>query len=226
MVPEIKISVSDNPFFDLVKAVYQYYPIGTGDVNEAFPGYGRLTAIVKDKIEKLISNTLSEACSKLNSDILNSFRNLTVLNSYHHQFPNYAMDIRFPKIEYPEVDLNYKLSLRISLLTNYYTIFFEEVILHKNLKVGSNQSLPMSLTVSSSIAHITDAENMVQKLKTIVETNFPDYKFVNHQLLFSRKIQGGYPHGADGNPFNKEYSLYDFLFDNEYEVFGDLNVVR
>jgi hypothetical protein len=122
MVPEIKISVGDNPFFDLVKAVYQYYPIGTGDINEAFPGYGRLNAIVKDKIERLVANTLPVASSKLDHDIRSSFNNLTVLNSYHHQFPNYAMDIRFPGIEYLEVDLNYKLSLRISLLTNYYTI--------------------------------------------------------------------------------------------------------
>jgi len=226
MVPEIKISVGDSPFFDLVKAVYQYYPIGTRDVNEAFLGYGKLIAIVKDKVERLISKTLPAAPSKLDSDIRNSFNNLTVLNRYHHQFPNYAMDIRFPKIEYPEVDLNYKLSLRISLLTNYYTIFFEEVILHKNLKAGSNQAPSMSFAVSSSIGHIADARNMVQTLKTMVETNFPDHKFVNHALLFSRKIQGGYPHGADGNQFNKEYSLYNFLFDNEYEVLGDLNVVH
>jgi hypothetical protein len=226
MVPEIKISVGDNPFFDLVKAVYQYYPIGTGDINEAFPGYGRLNAIVKDKIERLVANTLPVAPSKLDSDVRNSFNNLTVLNSYHHQFPNYAMDIRFPKIEYPEVDLNYKLSLRISLLTNYYTIFFEEVIFHKNLRAGSDQAPSMSFAVSSSIGHIADAGNIVQTLKTIVGTNFPDHKFVNHALLFSRKIRGGYPHGADGNPFNKEYSLYNFLFDNEYEVFEDLNVVR
>ncbi|QNN41052.1 hypothetical protein [Pedobacter roseus] len=225
MVPEIKISVCDNPFFDLVKAVYQYYPIGTRDVNEAFPGYGKLTTIVKDKVERLISNTLPAAPSKLDSDIRNSFNNLAVLISYHHQFPNYAIDIRLPKIEYVEVGLNYKLSLRISLLTNYYTIFFEEVILHKNLKAGFNQTPSMSFAVSSSIGHIADAENMVQILKTIVETNFPDHKFVNHVLLFSRKIQGGYPHGADGNPFNKEYSLYNFLFDNEYQVSEDFNVV-
>ena len=135
------------------------------------------------------------------------------------------MDIRFPKIEYPEVDLNYKLSVRISLLTNHYTVFFEELIFHKNLRAGSNQAVSMSFTVSSSIGHIANAENMVQTLKTIVESNFPDYKFVNHRLLFCRKIEGGYPHGADRNPFKKEFSLYNFLFDNEYEVFGDLNVV-
>ncbi|SDG78569.1 hypothetical protein SAMN05421827_11142 [Pedobacter terrae] len=123
MVPEIKISVGNNPFFNLVQAVYQYYPIGTRDINEAYPGYGKLTAIIKDKIERLMSNTLPAAGIQLDHDVRAAFNELTVLNSYHRQFPNYAMDIRFPKIEYREVDLNYKLSLRVSLLTNYYTIF-------------------------------------------------------------------------------------------------------
>jgi len=226
MIPTINISKDEsNPFYDLVKAVYQYYPIGVGEPNSFYKGYHDLTNIITEKINRLIAGDTPQVCTELLDKIKQALPNYTVETSYHRQFPNYAIEIELPKKEYPEIHLLYHLKLRISLLTNHYTLFFEETALHQNIKGGLSGQIPLrSIAVSSILVNLPESEQMVIALKEILRKIFPDYHFVSHRLLMSRKIKGGYPHGADHNPYNDEFSIYNFLFDNEYEVFPGISI--
>ncbi|SDC57670.1 hypothetical protein [Pedobacter soli] len=226
MVPNINIQQDQsNPFYDLVKTIYRYYAIGVGEPNTFYKGYQDLTNIITEKINRLIAGDMPVVCAELSGEVKQAFPNYTVRTSYHKQFPNYAIEIELPKKEYPEIHLIYHLKLRISLLTKYYTLFFEEMTLHQNIKSGLSGQQPLrSIAVSSALTNLPESEQMVTALKEIIKKIFPDYHFVSHRLLMSRKIKGGYPHGADHNPYKDEFSIYNFLFDNEYEVFPGISI--
>ena len=222
MIPEIEISSNEyNPIYDLVKAVHKYYPIGLNEPNDFYAGYQQLKGILAEKINKLMANSLPAECLRLEEDTQSLFKNYPVLNSYHRQFPNYALDIKLPDKKYPEIQLSYHLKIRISLLTNYYTLFFEEVALHKNIMRSLISLNPMvSYAVSSTLVGIDGSQKMIENMKNVIQTHFPNHQFVNHNLLMLRKMHGGYPHGTDPNPYNNENSFYNFLFDNEYSTFN------
>lgn len=217
-IPQINISAEKNSILpELMQSVSSFYPIGLQTANDSFPGYVSLIEKTTLKINQLITGELPDFCNKLIQETEEEFSQFKVLTEMDKQFPNYAVTVELLNKDYNEVTIVYNLRLRISLLTNFFTIFHEESIIHKDSSTHHQYFIPIVTNIISSQSIITDEGGThFNALKNIARAIFPDYKFAGHQLLFCTKITNGVPYRIDQDLSGIEYSLYDFLFDNEY----------
>ena len=210
------ISESDSTFNNLIQATLKYYPIGFNISNHMYPGYKALTEMIAIKITQLATGDFPTPCDKLARELQQIFKPSSVGILLEHQFPNYAFSLELQKIDSETVTITYRLHLRISLLVNYYTIFHEESIAHKNISSLPHNFTPLITRTISTHAEIVDSHDIYFKdLKRLTESAFPDYKFVSHNLLFRTKVTNGIPYGFDGDAFGTSFPLYNFLFGSD-----------
>ncbi|RZK38720.1 MAG: hypothetical protein EOO90_21355 [Pedobacter sp.] len=205
--------------------VSQYYPIETDLSNESFEGYQKLLAITHVKINQVIDDDLPASFNKLINEVSKEFKDFKVFSEIYKQFPNYALRIELLNKDFEEVSVTYNLKLRLSLLTNFFTVFFEEVILHKNMSYGPTIYFPLTTNVlSSRLEFIENGKSDLNKLKAIVQEIFKEYGYISHISLFNTKILNGIPHGFLADP-EVQYPLYSFLFDNDYSPIQPLIIL-
>jgi len=218
----VKIDSSDL-ITNLIRTVQHFYPLGFELTNDQYDGFIELRDIIEEKLVQARENKLPTEIGKLIADIEKMYPGIIIhLDSYSGS-PSYSISIPIISQDFDSLDRSLTFTLKISLLSNYYTYFFEERVKHKNI-LPFNGSDPYVSTVISQEAQKEDKERkMAMQIESIFRDCFPSYQFVNHHLLFTIKTNG-VPFGQDYADRKRNYLLYDFLF--ESGMYIDYSVLK
>lgn len=199
----------------LIKAIHQFYPIGTPNLGFEYPGYSDYKLILTDKIMSITENKKTQWTGFIKS-LEKEYNPSTIIDMNYLQFPCHLARIELKKESNDEYDFEQSIVINISLLCKYYTIFFEEGYKFKNY---TNQIIKPS--VSMLFSNKMNGEDYFQKkmltLKEKLEPFFSDYQNISHRPLFQYKIIGGFPY-SEGESEQETYYLYHFLFDSFYKM--------
>lgn len=109
---------------ELLKAIYNFYPVGCDWMRDYYSGFGKLKELIKNKI-KLIENKNTPS-TIIEHQLIEVFPNDKVINCDYFMFPNYLFKI---VLQTHNIQSDFKLKkgiiINISLLCDYYTIFLE-----------------------------------------------------------------------------------------------------
>ncbi|UII30902.1 hypothetical protein LVD17_21650 [Fulvivirga ulvae] len=195
---------------DLLQEVHKYYAIGCPLLNHEYPGYNRLLGVLENKINNLIDYIEDDTWGSLINE-LQSNGKFVVYDDSYLQFPNLVARIELSKTE-AEVSITRTLRVTLSLLTNYYTAFIEERATFGRYNNEAGVA-PVKLLWYGQRNMSDNETKWLEEVNVRVNYHYPNYSFINHDLLLNTNIYGGLPHGEDPEDLKPCYSLYSFLFD-------------
>ena len=177
-----------------------------------YDGTEKIKEIINIKIREIDSHSHT-TWSQLNERVKSEFPHYTVLDHSYSQFPSYLLEILLDEKIINEIRVTKSIILNISLLSSYYTIYFQDYInINKPKEKFKSHSIIHSIAYFNCCIDVVSLENAL-RLKKLVESYFTKYIFIDHRPLFDYKILGGVKYG-DFPGDCKEYSLFEFLFDN------------
>jgi hypothetical protein len=100
----------------------------------------------------------------------------------------------------------------ISLLTKKFTYYFEDnvrFIFNANLNITSSEIINIYLKSKNS-----NDISILADIKLVIKEYFPEHDYIDHFLLFSHKIESGFPNEEFDINSSGSYSVYYYLFDN------------
>ena len=207
-----------NVIRELMNSIKKYYPINTCIKNEDYPGDQLLDKIVADKIDSFTSDNLPKECYDLVNEINANFGAFTLHVRYYNFFPSYVITIELADKAVDCVRRVSWLNVKISMLTNYFTVYFEDQNWFNNLSDFKGSFKPIYFGVLSTRNTFYDPdEHLFNNLKNITLSYFPEYKHVSHKLLLDTKIDNRTPLGKYKDII-EPHSIYSFLFDNDYQL--------
>jgi hypothetical protein len=194
----------------LLSTTHLYFPIGIPSLHKKYDGYAKYRSILHNKIEEV----------RLSSDKnwLNVISELELIskgkidNLSYLQFPSFKAKIDINNYDVENLSCSTSIVVVISLLTGKYTIYYEDHIkslfkIDEKISVSEVINIYLKSKDSSDISIITD-------IKRIIENNFSKYKYIDHFLIFSHKIESRFPNEEfDINPIGS-FPIYNYLFDN------------
>lgn len=209
---------------NLIQSVKKYYPIELSLSNNDYEGYSALIKIVENKIEQIINNDLPSYFYKFVGDINVYFKGFKIIDECHKQFPNYSFSIKLSDKTSNYIHSNSILVIKLSLLANYFTVFYEEINTFEKFSKFKYKYQPLVYRIYSSNNNVIDPEKAhFDKVIKLIQEYFPSYVFVEHSILFNAKVSNGNPYNQKANKNSTPFSIYDFLFDNEY-TWGNLEI--
>ena len=146
------------------------------------------------------------------------FSTIDIQDASYIPFPSYTLLINLGNIKTNNDRCRKTFVLNLSLLTNYFTCYFEDVhdFFNDNERKGnSNVSV-----VYATTSHDTQDKILLDAVKSIIPGHFPDYEFVAHHLLFNTKISGVTTYTSPELIHNPVLatSIYELLFSHELFV--------
>jgi hypothetical protein len=200
---------------NLVEKVHFYYPIGIPQIYKVYPGYKAIEEICHNKILDVQTSKRTPWTKAIEQiDNLSLEGKLYDLN--YLQFPNYSASIEVKKELTEGIEITRSIELNVSLLAKYYTVFFLDTF--RFLDFGSEGPIPiypMKMIAYLKTRPTNISLDPILKIKGVVENCFDGYCFMQHDLLFSYKMDGSSIFGSmeDYRP-GQLHSLYEFLFSN------------
>jgi len=198
---------------ELLKKVYFFYPIGCWEYRKNYPGYLQIEKIIENKINNEVNNPTSVFNHFIN-EVNTEIKGLKIENRSYYQFPNYIANISLKEQVNDIGILKENMIICISLLADFYTIFFEEQFLiesKQKLRIQDKSSFHIY-----SFETFLDTENspIVDIIKKKIASFFPDKKYVSHYLIKNFIVGGFAPYGEEYSYElgQVKYSLFDFLF--------------
>ena len=168
--------------------------------------------MVADKVNGTLDSSLKESWRSL----IKVFKELDiedVHNFYGRPFPSTLASINLKAVGYKQFDIQTSINVVLSLLTNYYTIFFE---LHMTKKPNSYVG---TLTIYGNENSNAEETQLFDRVQQIVEKYFPTYSFLNHHFLMTNKVESVRPYGLTYEEYlsdKKPCSFYELLFDGRF----------
>jgi hypothetical protein len=200
---------------NLVEKVHFYYPIGIPQIYKVYPGYKMMEKICHDKILG-VQTSKQTPWTKAVEQIDNLSLDGTLYDLNYLQFPNYSASVGAKKELTQGIEITKSIELNVSLLTKYYTIFFLDTF--RFLDFGSEGPIPiypMKMIAYLKMRPTNISLDPILKIKDIVENCFDGYYFVQHDVLFSYKMDGSSIFGSmEDYQSGQLHSLYEFLFSN------------
>lgn len=208
---------------ELLEYIHKYYSIGIPGLYN-YPGQSALRSILENKINSLDSQEQTP-WSALVTSLRELFQGDELQDLDYLQFPNYLCYIHVGSQEAGNVIVKTKLVLALSLLCDYYTIFFEDIYTTTSYQVPDPTHAP-GLAVVSFESHpgFKTHSKEITELKSLIATKFPGYSYLHHKPLFKTPIAAGIPHGEGPSEVPVSYSIYRYLF-NSYPYFVPLEVL-
>jgi hypothetical protein len=180
----------------------------------------------EDKIREKILDKLEDK-SKINEQwqaVVREFRKLGVSNVENMSwinFPNLKASLDSDH-EMEGIRVRKSLVVCISLLTPYYTYYYRYSHCVK-LDVGCSELGYWIFQTDKGFSYLKPSVD-VEFIASIIQANFPNYKFIDHYPLMINKIHGGLPFGFDKQYYSPaDFTYYQFLFD-PHESISDLDV--
>lgn len=208
----------------LLQSIQNYYPIGNTSISLDYPGIKAIKKIITDKIEKIQQNEPTPHNSLVNSlnDLLPQF---SVNDCGFFEFPSYLVTIDLEESISKEMNLRVTLTLAISLLVDYYTIYISNVY---NIQKDSHFTAPGNILYEVVYLESCNKDQIKDVVKTVndqVSKYFHTHKFISHSLLFNNHIKGGRTlFDLERDYENALYCYYDFLFSSN-KVFNNYKVI-
>jgi hypothetical protein len=200
----------------LLQCIHAYYPIGIPSLLGEYPGYKRLEEIVAKKINE-VSDNIKTPWSALIEDIKMKFGKDNLLDQAFYQFPGYCATIELEKSKEVGKEFARSIVLNISLLTDHYTIFFEDSFkysMYNDNKYGVSRPPTVKIIYCKSCLEKYYLD-FIGSLKSLISLHLPKHEFIDHALLFDHEIAGGIPYGeAFDSVSNGNNSIYEYLFFN------------
>ena len=203
-----------DPSLSLIHAVHRYYPIGINILNEQFDGFQELRAIMDSKFKQLSDNAFSNNIGYLREELRNKFREFQIDFDDYKQFPSFSFAIELDQASYPTLQHSVRLVVKISLLINYYTIFFEEYITNQEVFSGLGPARVAIISLRSQTN--TRNTNIRTELLDLLQECLQNYHYVDHESLFKLKIHYGLPLDAPYITITETKPVYNYLFDNQF----------
>ena len=215
MMKTIAVDVlPDDGFLDiLLLAVKEYYILDERLFDETIvDSHEKIRDIISQKISSIMDVNPDFRDPK--NILLKEMMSAEFVDFYdisYLQFPNYVFKIVLNTSEKDYTKQSSSIFLVISLLTKFYTVFYEE---NMNF-IGLHDLWPScEVNLLSEVNFNFDAEGaFFQKLKNIAQQVFPDYNFISHTVLLSYTIKIGTPYGQFAK---RDATLYEYLFDMGY----------
>jgi len=212
-----KMEILPNDISKILRDLYNFYPIGAEILNRDYAGYKKLEQIVAKKINSMLVSGNGAICPGLAEAFEHNFSEYAIVTEYEKQFPNYAISIILDSVEDNSISVSTCIKIRISLLSKFYTYFVEEQTIDRNLSESTFSFRPLTSIVVSSNSSVFDPDrHFGPRIENILNPFLKDYYYIAHDLLLNQKIRFGNPVGFEIAGLMREFSLYDFLFDNEY----------
>ena len=194
----------------LLNKIHLYYSVGMPNLFKTYEGYAKFRSILHDKIEDVRlgndKNWLS-LIEKLKVFSMSEISNLSYL-----QFPSYKAKVQLKIYTIENLTCTTSIVIVVSLLTKKFTYYFEDhvrFLFYPNQKITSSEIINIYLKSKNSYDVL-----MLADIKEMIKKCFPMHDYIDHLLLFSHKIESGFPNDEfDINPIGS-YSLYYYLFDN------------
>lgn len=197
----------------LVQDIYTHYSVQQS-YDEDPIAYEGIQNIIDLKIKQFTSNSLPDNYYSLLRFLQDTFKDRLINNQLYSNFPSYSITIELRNELRDEIKTLTWLNIRISLLTNYYTIYFEERNHFSGFKIRGDKDIPVLFCILSSKNLNVDSGNLyVAKVQELLLNLFPGYQYINHSLLLNYKIPDRIPIGYV-DPIPNFYPIYAFLFDN------------
>lgn len=186
----------------------------------------KLMSLTERKINDVILNDVPKDCAELFKNLQTHFSGLQIVPEFHRQFPNYALTIVLDEDNCKDFQVVYNLKIRISLIVDYFVVFYEEVLTHNNISGNPVMFQPLKTQLISSSLRLRDHENIISnEVKKLVTHHFPNHNYLNHLPLFKSVFTDSLPFGAEEvevGPLDR--SFYTFLFDNEFLFRKNVNI--
>lgn len=198
----------------LIKAVHKYYPIGFNLRNDLYDGFLEATQIARNKVIQLHENSIPAPRIEFEKQLKAYFNGFVVFNDFHTEYPSFSFSIVLDRNDSIYFEKELLFIVKISLLTNHYTFFYQEYVKHKDVLHSTGH--PYNTTIISLKSQVE--KNKIANTHQITQmmTNcFPEYEYANHALLFSTMIKYGVLYGEEDAYAKNDNSLYAFLFDNQ-----------
>ena len=214
-----------NKIVDLVKNVHYFYPTGNFNLKNNWPGY----KVLKEKVDQKINNECNDSNSvsnRFSTSLTNRLTNYAIVNYNHFHFPNYVTIVRIGDNDYQHINHVYYLQITVSLLCDYYTIFFVDEYRFRSFTAQIPfASMHTIYSYKESLSRY-DA-NITKIIEEEIMRHFPEKRFMYHEPLFKTQIAGCVPFGEEWSPNSNDnsYSLFELLFSyngriNNLEVIG------
>ena len=196
---------------DLLKSVYRYYPVGLPNFQSSFEGRAKAMDILEKKIIAVQDGTPNDWTRLIS--VLTEKKIGEVRDAAYIQFPSYTATIILKQASTEWIEFTQYLHVTVSLLTNYYTVYFEDRLGHK-VFYESEKHNPHTYLYYSNIRDPTSpSAEAFHEVKSIVASVFRNHQFVPHQLLFDHKVQGVYSLYEPQDQGLMEAPLFTLLFD-------------
>lgn len=216
MIPYLTVDVKlPEEILTLLQEIHKFYAIGMPHLNEQHAGYQRIKNIVADKINQLMAGKLPDSCQTLIASVEEQFNGLQVFNNLHQQFPNVDLSIKLLETNENNIERLLLLNLKISLLSNHFLIYYEDIYTFKQYKTVKHHQVRVRM-ISSVNEEADPTGKHYQTLLKMVTNCYPSHTQVNHRWVFTRFIKGGAPFNIQDYAQGDEYPIYNFLFGMEH----------
>ncbi len=197
---------------DLLKSVHNYYPINTTEAENVPGKTTQRNKILEAKINGVI-NGESSAWSKLVQRLSGHHKHIS--NMDFLQFPSYVLTIKTEESTLSEfVTLSSSLTISVSLLSNYFTVFCEDNYEITNIKNDwEDHPIKFRIFYTERLAESGNhsVQHLLNSIKKETKTYFPTYDFVHHAALMSNTVPGNMV--LPWTPQTASHSIYTYLFD-------------
>lgn len=125
------------------------------------------------------------------------------------QFPDLGYLIHFGERQFDYINSTCGLHVRISLLGDYYTVYFLEIVrMFYKESPDPHKSVSLASFVSANNEFVDSDQNITNTIKGAVNQFFPEHKFIQPNILFKRNYNQALPY--------RRFSICDYAF---YEFF-------
>ncbi|MFB5945837.1 hypothetical protein [Albibacterium profundi] len=201
-----------DPSYCLIQAVYRYYPVGFNLTNIQYPGFKHLNELIAQK------HPLPSKVKNFELELTKKLKGYFISTNHEHPVPNYSFTIHLANKDYASLEHILHLNVNISLLVNYYTIYYASYVKHKNNYVGTTV-----LSLEEQIAE--GKEKDLEAILGLLRKYFPDYYFIPHQRLFNLKVRLGTPFDGEYLAIAEPRPVFAYLFEDEGQ-YGTFQVSR
>ncbi|MCF0057486.1 hypothetical protein [Dyadobacter sp. CY356] len=201
-------------FYDLLKVVHTYYPVGFPYSNLGYDGYKKLQSIIVENCQSTMDGSITDPWNS----VCKSLEELNLNRTYFDASAIAALPSqRFMAIfhESHEGLLHRRTLLTgvVSLLSNYYCVWIEE-----QLATFSENGMLNEVVDMHRKQYTIEEKGEIDAVHNIMKTNYPDYIHVEYNLL-QKKIYGALPVGCDPQSMIYNFPIFDFIF-GQYKPSG------
>lgn len=214
----------EKKFVELLECIHHYYPIGMPHIRDEFSGFLELKKITANKIDSLVNNKVTE-WSHLVAALEKRFGD-KVFDIAYWQFPCYMLRVVLKEEKNDRFEYVQNFIVNISLLCNFYTIYFEDVFFYPTYVSKGATPLQQRVIYFQNEGIGKEHELNPEEIETLLRLHFKEHRYISHKTLFDYKVSGGYP-GMESleDATHFEYPIYSFLFDS-LMTYDNLKVVE